>query len=155
MKLKQKAWKEGYDKILNGYNTDISKMDSNGVSPLTDESIAEYSKLNIEAFKAIKEAYKKYSNIQEWQPLKQQAPNDEWGTWDNFIAGKLDTYTIALVSWDQEDWSDFGKEMIDAANAVLSKKGYGENILSIGGDGDEGIIDIDVSSAKINFDKLK
>ena len=45
--------------------------------------------------------------------------------------------------------------MIDAANAILSRKGYGENILSIGGDGDEGIIDIDVSSAKINFDKLK
>ena len=39
--------------------------------------------------------------------------------------------------------------------AEIRRKGYGEKILSIGGDGDEGIIDIDVSSAKINFDKLK
>ena len=38
---------------------------------------------------------------------------------------------------------------------ILKKEGYGENILSVGGDGDEGIVDIDTRGAKINFDKLK
>lgn len=153
--LKQKAWKEGYDKIMSGYNAKVNKMDSSKIKPMSEDKVREYSKLNNEAFKAIKEAYKKYSNIKEWRALEQEAPNDEWGTWDNFITGKLDTYSIASVSWDQEDWSDFGNELVDAANTILSKKGYGENILSIGGDGDEGIIDINTSSAKINFDKLK
>ena len=87
--------------------------------------------------------------------IRKEAPDDEWGSWDAFVDGKTKNYSIAVILWDQEDWLNSGDDLIDSANEILKKEGYGENILSVGGDGDEGIVDIDIRIAKINFDKLK
>jgi hypothetical protein len=160
IKLNYKFDQEQIDKIQKEYYKNIEKFSkaegkSNKTAPLSREEIKDYLALNKEAFNAIKEAYKKFSKIEEFAPVEKQAPDDEWGSWDSFVDGKTSFYSIALVSWDQEDWLDNGIELVEEANGILSKKGIGEEILTIGGDGDEGIIDVDIRGAEINFDNLK
>lgn len=160
IKLNYKFEQEQIDKIQKEYYKNIEKFSKaedkdNKIAPLSKEEIEDYLALNKEAFNAIKKAYKKFSKIEEFAPVEKQAPDDEWGSWDSFVDGKTSFYSIALVSWDQEDWLDNGIELVEEANSILSKKGIGEEILTIGGDGDEGIIDVDIRGAEINFDKLK
>ena len=160
IKLNYKFDQEQIDKIQKEYYKNIEKFSKaedkdNKIAPLSKEEIENYLALNKEAFNAIKEAYKKFSKIEEFAPVEKQAPDDEWGSWDSFVDGKTSFYSIALVSWDQEDWLDNGRTLVKEANNILSKKGIGEKILTIGGDGDEGIIDVDIRGAEINFDKLK
>ena len=160
IKLNYKFDQEQIDKIQKEYYKNIEKFSKaegkdNKIAPLSKEEIENYLALNKEAFNAIKEAYKKFSKIEEFAPVEKQAPDDEWGSWDSFVDGKTSFYSIALVSWDQEDWLDNGRALVKEANNILSKKGIGEKILTIGGDGDEGIIDVDIRGAEINFDKLK
>jgi hypothetical protein len=73
-----------------------------------------------------------------------------------FVKGKEKSYTIATIeNLDQDERIKYIDEIVKESNKILSDEDLGSKILSIGGDGDEGIIEIDMKIAKINFDNLK
>jgi hypothetical protein len=127
---------------------------------LTEDDIKLYSKLNTKAFSAIKDVFKKIKedneDISSESFVKNQIPDDEDGEWLSFTKGKEKSYTIATIeNLGQDERIKYIDEIVKESNKILSDEDLGSKILSVGGDGDEGIIEIDMKIAKINFDNLK
>jgi hypothetical protein len=157
-----------YSKCLSDYEREDFKNAVSGLQffgfgknkELTEDDIKLYSKLNTKAFSAIKDVFKKIKednkDISSESFVKKQISDEEDGTWMAFVKGKEKSYTIATIEdLDQDERIKYIDEIIKESNKILSDEDLGSKILSIGGDGDEGIIEIDMKIAKINFDNLK
>ena len=157
-----------YSKCLSDYEREDFKNAVAGLQffgfgknkELTEDDIKLYSKLNAKAFSAIKDAFEtiKENNkdIDSKSFVKNQISDDENGEWISFTKGKEESYTIATIeNLDQDERIKYIDEIVKESNKILSDEDLGSKILSIGGDGDEGIIEIDMKIAKINFDNLK
>lgn len=156
-----------YSKCLSDYEREDFKNAVSGLQffgfgkkELTEDDIKAYSKLNAKAFSAIKDVFEKIKedneDIDSESFVKNQISDDEDGEWISFTKGKEKSYTIATIeNLDQDERIKYIDEIVKESNKILSDEDLGSKILSIGGDGDEGIIEIDMKIAKINFDNLK
>jgi hypothetical protein len=157
-----------YSRCLSDYEREDFKNAVSGLQffgfgknkELTEDDIKLYSKLNTKAFSAIKDVFKKIKedneDISSESFVKNQISNEKDGTWMAFVKGKEKSYTIATIeNLDQDERIKYIDEIVKESNKILSDEDLGSKILSIGGDGDEGIIEIDMKIAKINFDNLK